>query len=256
MSDLYMRSSTTAFENAGKRVIHPRSKTAAVANLNKSQPVLRKYHFISRNPFEFGNSTPKWTIPSSRHEPRAPYPIPPPGYYTIPEDSGRNTMNHIIQDREDCDYSTITSNIDFTCNRVFPEKKPLHINNRGGIVYSYKSENHEPVFVYNTFGGRNATRISERMPAPVPDPVPSPTHYNPVHPKMETSVVATIPKAKERDLNKEILKNDTPGPGSYDITESVRPYTNWTSRLRVKSNRYHPPTENTRPWDVAKSSKK
>lgn len=212
----------------------------------------RRHHFTVTNQFEFGNSTPKWTIGASRHDKRDKDDIPGPGYYRTTEKVTK--FSHIIENRPVTSDRTLTSDLDFRVEREFPKIRPVTIGTRGELVYGEKYESHEPVFfVTDTFKKLrwNLCKIGERRPDREPDPVPPPGSYNPVNTWIQNGPMFTIPKAQTRAI--EADKADLPGPGAYELTTPVKSYTRWAERLMVKSKRWHPPDDpRSRPWRTSK----
>lgn len=212
---------------------------------------IRKCHHIVKDVNQFGGSAPKWSIVSSRHDPRPPDPTPGPGHYYINSGIGSVKTGHVIGEKPEIDYRTVTSEIDYRSEQMFPEIRPMTIGTRSRLQYNYTTdEPREPVYLMNSSFTKPywTMKISERLNERVPDPIPSPSRYNPVNPMLNTGPTFSLPRRGEQ--YQEVV-NNSPGPGSYEVCAPVKSYTRWSERLMVKSNRWHPPENpDARPWKV------
>lgn len=219
-----------------------------------SMPV-RKFHYTVRDLNQFGASAPKWSIVTSRHESRPTEPTPGPGHYQVPSTIGNKKSGHVIGEKSEVDYRTVTSEIDYRSQKTFPEIRPMTIGTRSRLQYGYQTDEvHEPVYMMTSCFTNpywRGTRITERVPEKTPDPTPSPSRYNPVNPMLKTAPAFSL--SRGRDLEPRAV-DDSPGPGTYDVSAPIKTYTRWSERLMVKSNRWHPPENpNARPWKVRRN---
>lgn len=201
----------------------------------------------------FGAYSPKWTIPSSRQEPIIKDIFPGPGQYNIPHHSKDYRYPHVIAEREETDYSTLTSRCDLPDNRVYPELKKRTIPPQDGIHYYMPVPvSPPPRYIPPPFGEKKSLKISERYKEEPYNPAPGPGKYDPN--TLPHVPAYPIPAARTRSAFDE-TGPDTPGPGAYNITNQIKKAPRWAERLRVPSKRYKD-KERTRerPWAPSQSS--
>ena len=195
------------------------------STLSQSCPRYRRHVFVPKEPNSFGNTTPKWTIPSSRHQMRKTDDNPAPGQYDI-FSSEQVTRGHTIQSRHEIRSDSITTNLD------------------------YDIDNCDSRSCGPTIGRRDRIIIGETYKKRVPDPVPSPTRYNPYEYLHDQVPTISLEKSISHPTT---ISNDNgnPGPGSYQLEKAPVAYSNWTERIRVRSTRWKPPPDpRVRPWQV------
>lgn len=225
------------------------------ANITRACMPMRKFHYIVKDLNQFGGSAPKWSIVTSRHDPRPTDPTPGPGHYQINSSIGNKKSGPLIGEKPEIDYRTVTSEIDFRTRKTFPEIRPMTIGTRSRLQYGHQSEEpREPVYMMaSSFTNPywRGARITERVPERAPDPTPSPSRYSPINPMLKITPVFSLPRGRDLDIPR---IDDSPGPGTYDLSAPVKTYTRWSERLMVKSNRWHPPEKpDARPWRVKRN---
>ena len=228
----------------------------------------RKIKYISSAPDDFGTHSPHWTIPSSRTDPPAPPDYPGPGQYNIPPEIRVNRKNFVGQTigiREETNYATVTSGIDYTSHRLFPEIRRRSISAQSNRHFYDAPVTPAPNYTPPGLEPKKIT-IGQRYKERPPDNIPGPDAYNVKRPDLPTSICYSLPRkdlGEARSRSVTVLRNnttntilfnsepvpDTPGPGAYNVTPELRRPKRWTERLRVKPQKYtRVHTQYERPW--------
>jgi len=213
----------------------------------KNSSFLKNY--VSTAFDDFGTSTPHWTIPSSRKDPPPPIETPGPGQYqysTIEKDS---KIPHVISNKEERKYESITSTIDYIDVRVFPKIRPVSMGHITGKHFYDQPETPPPTYSPPSTLGKTVA-IRQKHPEKEKDPIPGPASYSPQDPQRRSSPCFSFSKTKSRMLPIE-KSDDIPGPGAYNVTPTLRKAPRWTEKLRVKPKQFtRPHGDYDRPWSV------
>lgn len=211
-----------------------------------------KFHYIVKDYNQFGASTPRWTIPSSRKGPKPPPDYPPPGQYDVPLEPFNQKYHHSIQEREITDYRTITSNIDYIYHPYFPKKDSFKHNfvptvpdDEKKISFIGKSDSPGPGYNIREVQPRTdyykKHNIGKHEPPkePIVESSPSPQDYSPVIVSLPRSPAYSFEKIVVSDEGKPARPVDlgTPGPGAYNVGPQVRRPPRWAEKLTVHSTR-------------------
>ena len=228
----------------------------------------RKIKYISSAPDDFGTHSPHWTIPSSRPDPPAPPDYPGPGQYNIPPDFGvhrKNFVGQTIGVKSETNYATITSGIDYTATRVFPEIRRRSISQQSGRHFYDLPQTPAPSYASPGIQAKKIT-IGQKYKEKKPDTIPGPAEYDVKRADLPTSIQHALPRkdlAEVRSRSVTVLRNnnnstplftnesvpDTPGPGAYNIIPEMKRPKRWTERLRVKPQKYtRAHSQYDRPW--------
>jgi hypothetical protein len=197
----------------------------------------------------FGAYSPHWSIPSSRRPPTLPNEHNPgPGYYEVPHHEKDLRYPHVIANRPEFDYSTLTSNVEFVRLKGMPVSPPLSISPLDGIhFYMPMPVSPPPTFNPETFSlSKGATIGLKRRDEPL-NPAPGPGTYSPaVH---FPSISHLFPRMQEREIFREIP--ETPGPGTYQTTPPLVKPPRWAGKLRVRTEEMKErETQRNRPWST------
>ena len=254
MDDTFMTRSEVVTSKGRRTNTRSPKNTALLARTSLGS---RKYHFVAKDPNKFGNFSPSWTIPSSRHESRSSLPTPGPGAYDV-KILDDHAPSFTIAPRPERDYTTVTSNIGFIDECTFPNIRPHTIGSRIPVVYGDPNIKAELVYPYHDENKLKKYKIGERRPPPPQDKIPGPADYDPVDPSKPRSKGVTLPKMTNQEVRSPLWNiEDVPGPGSYSISQPILVYTNWANRLVPKNRRYKPPEKANAvsPWVVKKDDR-
>ena len=243
------------------------SKTVSFSHTSRLEET-RKIKYISSVPDDFGSHSPHWTIPSSRSEPKPPPDYPGPGQYNLPPDFGvhrKNFVGQTIGVRSETDYSSITSGIDYTSKRIFPEIRRRSISQQSGRHFYDFPKTPAPDFNPPGLQPKKIT-IGQKYKEKKPDKIPSPVDYDVKRVDLPSSIHHALPRkdfAEIRSRSVTVLCNinnntplfnneqapDTPGPGAYNIIPELKRPKRWTERLRVQPQKYtRAHIQYERPW--------
>lgn len=250
-----------------KRSVHLSPKRASTAKQqNRSAFGARKLHYIVKDINQFGATSPSWTISGSRKDAKPPPDYPPPGHYDVPIEHANKTIPHTIQEREPIDYRTITSNIDYIYNPVFPRKEPITHN----YVQTKPEGESKPSFIPPSdspgpryYPGEKPARYTyykqhfigkhEAPKEQLPEITPSSHDYYPVKVSLPRSPAYSFQRiVVSDDQQRRNVDTGSPGPGAYNVGPQVRRAPKWTDRLRVYTPKSRPVTSeaDNRPWDA------
>lgn len=212
----------------------PEPKRVTIKNL-----LPRNKGYIPKDHTKFGSGSPSWTIPAGRPEKLESIYCPGPGAYDVPVNPFDYRLKHKIMQRREPLSSSITSDIGFYMPPpIIDSNKPIYIGSITGNNFIPKIISPDPVYVPPSFGSDIKVKIKERLkPQPVDD-FPGPGFYNPVYCNLERSPVYIIRKThKPKKRARTAVTKSTPGPGEYNVLPQLKPFKNWTERIRVKSKR-------------------
>lgn len=180
----------------------------------------------------FGAWSPQWTIPSSRRDIKKRDEFPGPGTYDPNEKNFK--YHHIIENRPEADYSTLTSNVDIMNERDLQSPKKVTIAPLDGFhYYSRMPQSPGPQYSPPAFGGRPVTIASKRREEK-PSGNPGPGAYSPTNATAKKVPSYEFPRFMKREVWQESL--DTPGPGSYETVKQPKKPKRWAGKLRVRTS--------------------
>jgi hypothetical protein len=157
---------------------------------------------------------------------------PGPGHYEVPRDSVYVPIRyHTIQDRPPTNYRTISSNIDYPTDRVFPTLRPLTIGIRQKLEYFQFDDTPAPALPQPSPLPAGGLGIGCRLNRSVLDAeIPPPGRYDPNRKSRPVSVVQMNRGTARGDIWSSTV--DSPAPGTYDPSPPLEKPKHWTVRLR------------------------
>ena len=181
----------------------------------------------------FGAFSPQWTIPSSRREPRKKDEVPGPGAYELLTEKD-SKYHHIIENRPEADYSTITSNVEIMNERDLQKPKNRTIGPLDGFhYYSRMPKSPAPCYSPPVFDGIRPMTIGSKRRDERPSGVPGPGAYSPTQATAKKVPSYEFPRFMKREVWQDAL--DTPGPGSYETVKQPKKPKRWAGKLRVRT---------------------
>jgi hypothetical protein len=179
----------------------------------------------------FGQFSPRWTISSSRHEPKPLFETPSPDRYELPLFACIASKGPPMSPRIVRSDRTVTSDIDVPDVRVYPATPRKTIGPRKETYFYDPTDAPDHFFnpASDTFS--KGVRIRSRSPEKA-DRLPGPSDYSPAWP--QTPRLATVCKARDRTLWK-----IHEGPSAADYTIRMPPTPTWRGAIRPIPHRLY-----------------
>lgn len=200
---------------------------------------IRYFRYTPKNPYIFGQDAKSITIGCSRKPPPPPEEVPGPGTYEIGGKSFQIDIPHTIQNRQETDYTSISSKIGFLQLEPFTrpatsiyrrdDKSLFYINDAPGPNYLPESD-------LTSTGPKIGNKINYKE---FDCTIPGPGLYSPsVELTRPKTAAYTLSKSKQREVWGQIPK--TPGPGEYNVIPNLSKPKRWAGKLRVPSKNENP----------------
>jgi hypothetical protein len=206
-------------------------------------------------PVTFGKGSPKWTIPSSRHDDTPVIPLPGPGAYDVPDNlDATHRVPYVFPrtHRRPVEISP-TANVDFVLTPVFPRARPFHIGIREDTKITQIIHTPGPDYVPVDRDTRLPHKILSRPSASRSSSDSGdlgPGSYNPqlCYLTREPAFYFSGPKKRSDWM---IDKQGIPGPGAYNTTlkEALARVPVWTIGRRSRK-KLEPGADPTKPKDL------
>lgn len=181
---------------------------------------------IVKEPDEFGNFSPRWTISSPRRTARLCDSVPGPGKYDPPRSTCVPKVGHPMTPRPNYSDRTVTSNIDYGDVPRDPVMRPVTIGSRKKTYFYIPTDGAPRLFDPPKFESsqKRGPTIGKKIPWK-PNDNPGPGAYSPRD--LRSPKLATVAKATDKKVTR---ASGTPGPGQYTIRAEEKP--KWFMSIR------------------------
>jgi hypothetical protein len=187
------------------------------------------FRYVPKNIAVFGQTGKTVTIGCSRKPPPPPEEFPGPGAYQVDPKTLYVDLPHLIQNRPESDYRTLTSDVDFLALTPFT-RPSTHIGNRDNVRFFSVNDAPPPTYVVDTRESLAPLTIGQRFVRQDVSDAPGPGEY-PVSDTRPGTAGFTIPHNPKRELwNPPPI---TPDPGEYNILPPLSKPKRWAEKLRT-----------------------
>jgi hypothetical protein len=191
---------------------------------------LHNFRYVPKNIAVFGQTAPAITIGISRPPPPPPEDFPSPDAYNVDPKTLYIDIPHLIQNRQETDYSTLTSGVDFL--DLVPFTRPqTNIGGRDNFRFFAINDAPAPSFFPETTWALKPITIGGRITTTVnATDSPGPGQYEALGSRPDTAGF-TIPRNPKRELWDPPA--ETPNPGLYNVLPQLSKPKRWAGKLRV-----------------------
>lgn len=196
----------------------------------------KSFRYVPKNLTVFGQDGKAVTIGVSRKPPPPPEDTPGPGAYDFDPKTLFIELPHIIQNRPETDYSTLTSKCDYP--ELTPFVRPnTTIHQRDNIRFFSLNDAPAPQYVPPSLMNKSVM-IRPRITQRSYDCSPGPGYYTPTDSTRPRSAAFTVSRTKERELWEKPV--DAPGPGQYEVLPKLSKPKRWAQKLRTPVSKHRP----------------
>jgi hypothetical protein len=217
--------------------------------LDEKYPI-HNFRYVPKQLGVFGQDAKSITIGTLRRRIVQLEATPGPGQYSVMANGPPDFQKHVIQNRPEVDYRSISRNVDFSPLTPFARPK-TRIGELDGRSYFILPETPAPIYMPRYCQSSIAPSIKPRFTQREVSDVPGPGAYEPYRP---STVSFTMPRAQVRGF----WESDTqiPGPGKYDTAHIPKVPKKWAEKLRVSAEVVYRQSRRERAQLQAKMPKK